>query len=120
MKTKIPPLYAVPIMLLAAASLYFIRDFSYSIYYDPLCERYAEENGWQYVSFKPPYRSSPGACKFETPDGRSVRLEDEEMSTTSADYARLAVGIVLVWPLWLAVMVGATFLIKGLQRILKG
>lgn len=91
MKTKIPPLYAIPIMLLAAASIYFIHDFSYGLYYGPLCERHAEENGWQYVSFKPPYRSSPGACKFETPDGRSVRLEDWEMSRTSADYARWAV-----------------------------
>ncbi|HAX69165.1 MAG TPA: hypothetical protein PK152_05000 [Anaerolineales bacterium] len=119
MKTKIPPLYAVPIVLLAAALIYFIRDFSYGVYYDPLCERHAEENGWQYVSFKPPWRS-PGACKFETPDGRSVRLEDWEMLKTSGDHARWAVGVVLIWPLWLAVMVAATFLIKGLQRILQG
>jgi|SRR5687767_1726714 len=88
-------------LIIVLGLTYLVLDLSGRFYYDPICQRYADDQQLTYISHTTGWSKwrLPAECFFRDKRGNSTRVEVATLSLTSGDAIRWVIS-------WIALIAG--------------
>lgn len=93
-KSLTPRSLVAVIVVVGLTSL--ILHYAGGIYYNPLCQRYADSRQYKFDSYTVGRRDWPAECFFHDRYGNSKRIDVDTLSLTSADWVRWVISWVAI------------------------